>query len=112
LTRRSRTPPGLRKANQSARDDRKNRGKPLPAEEMREEVATSFAPARKEWSGKNDGTPGCLRTRRTLRLDRIYVPPSDGCTWCGGTEFRRTTPDENWPRGRSICLRCHPTGTE
>lgn len=106
MTRR-RVPPGLRKAREVEKEDRRARRRATPSEEMREEVAQAFAPAPKEWSGKNDGTPGCLRTRRQLRLDRIYVAPG-GCPWCDGTKFRHLPPDEHWPLGRPICLTCHP----
>lgn len=92
-------PPGLKKAREEARANWKNRGKPLPSEEMREEVA-------KAWSGKNDGTPGCLRSRRPLRR-MIYVDTL-GCPWCGSKDLERHAPDQNWPLGRPFCRSCHP----
>ncbi len=57
-----------------------------------------------QWSGKNDGTPGCLRTRRPIR-HAIYF--TRGECLCGGIEVRHLPPDANWPAGRPVCQRCH-----
>ena len=122
---RRRTPPGLDKARREAREDLKFRGShdkdlrgPLedilgpatPAEDLHEEIGTAFArpPAEtRPWGGKNDGTPGCLRSKTPLRR-AIYVS-GPGCPWCGCLEFRQLPPDRNYPDGgRKICLRCHP----
>lgn len=109
MTRRRTVPPGLRKARELEKGDRRSRRRGTPSEEMREEIEQSFAPTKEPaWSGKNDGTPGCLRTRSRLRKV-IYVAPG-GCPWCDGTDFRRLPPDENWPEGREVCLACHPAG--
>lgn len=109
MTRRRPVPPGLRKARDLEKEDRRARRRAIPSQEMREEIDVAFSPPeQKAWSGKNDGTPGCLRTRRALR-SVIYVDPG-GCPWCRCTRFRRLSPDENYPDGRAVCLACHPEG--
>lgn len=96
------TPPGRQKALFDERQDHL-------AATGRPAKPPRSPPSRPAWSGKNDGTPGCLRTRGRVAENLADQQDPFLCGGCRGTEYRELPKDKNWPiRGRRICTRCHP----